>query len=41
MIVAEIKPIEEIAETIKGAKKVLIAGCGGCVTVCLRRAERN
>lgn len=41
MIVAEIKPIEEIAETIKDAKKVLVAGCGGCVTVCLSGGQKE
>lgn len=34
MIVAEKKPIEEIIESIKGYKKILIAGCNECVTVC-------
>jgi ferredoxin len=34
MIVAEKKPIEEIIEEIKGYKKILIAGCNECVTVC-------
>jgi len=34
MIVAEKKPIEEIIEGIKEYKKILIAGCNECVTVC-------
>jgi ferredoxin len=34
MIMARPKPIEEIIEEIKDLKKVLIAGCDGCVTVC-------
>jgi ferredoxin len=34
MIVAEIKPFEEIKEMLKGYKKVLILGCGTCTTVC-------
>jgi len=34
MIMARPKPIEEIIEEIKDFKKVLIAGCDGCVTVC-------
>lgn len=34
MIVAEKKPIEEIIEGIKDYKKILIAGCNECVTVC-------
>jgi ferredoxin len=34
MIMAKPKPVEEIIDYIKGFKKVLIAGCDGCVTVC-------
>ena len=34
MIVADRKPIEEIIEEVKDAKKILIAGCNECVTVC-------
>ena len=34
MIVAEKKPIEEIIEEIKTYKRILIAGCNECVTVC-------
>ena len=34
MIVAESKPLEEIFEFIKDKGKVLVIGCGGCVTVC-------
>ncbi|MBI5081261.1 MAG: methylenetetrahydrofolate reductase C-terminal domain-containing protein [Chloroflexi bacterium] len=34
MIVAEQKPIEEIKNLLGEAKKVLIVGCGTCVTVC-------
>ncbi len=34
MIMARPKPIEEIIDDIKDLKKVLIAGCDGCVTVC-------
>ncbi|WP_291321515.1 methylenetetrahydrofolate reductase C-terminal domain-containing protein [Desulfonatronospira sp.] len=35
MIVAEVKPMAEIQDTIKKYSKVLISGCGSCVTVCL------
>jgi len=34
MIIAKPKPIEEIIEMVKDLKKVLVAGCDGCVTVC-------
>ncbi len=34
MIVADRKPLEEILNSIKDYKKIMLAGCGGCVTVC-------
>jgi len=41
MIVAEIKPFEEIKEMLKRYNKVLILGCGSCVTVCMTGGERQ
>ncbi|HUW63962.1 MAG TPA: methylenetetrahydrofolate reductase C-terminal domain-containing protein [Spirochaetia bacterium] len=41
MIVAEQKPLAEIADMIKDCRKVLFAGCGGCVTVCLSGGEKE
>lgn len=41
MIVAEQKPLEEIKELIGDAQKVLVVGCGTCVTVCFAGGERE
>ncbi|MBS3976597.1 MAG: methylenetetrahydrofolate reductase C-terminal domain-containing protein [Syntrophomonadaceae bacterium] len=41
MIVAEPKALSEIAELLADAKKVLLVGCGGCVTVCLAGGEKE
>jgi len=41
MIVAEPKPLADIAELLVNAKKVLLVGCGGCVTVCLAGGEKE
>ncbi len=41
MIVAEQKPIEEIKEFLTGHKRILLLGCGTCVTVCLAGGERE
>lgn len=34
MIVGDLKSLNEIASSIAGYSKVLVLGCGGCVTVC-------
>ena len=34
MIVADRKPLEEILNSIKDCDKIMLAGCGGCVTIC-------
>jgi ferredoxin len=34
MIVAEIKPFEEIKNMLEGYKNILILGCGTCTTIC-------
>jgi ferredoxin len=41
MIVGEIKPFDEIKESIKEYKKVLILGCGTCVSVCMAGGEKE
>lgn len=39
MIVAKRKPFDEIYSMIEPFDRVLLAGCGGCVTVCLTGGE--
>ncbi len=41
MIIAEQKPLEEIQGLIAGAEKVLVVGCGTCVTVCFAGGEKE
>lgn len=41
MIVAQRKSIPELMDILDGKKKVLVLGCGTCVTVCLAGGERE
>ncbi|MBM4137212.1 MAG: hypothetical protein FJ241_10345 [Nitrospira sp.] len=41
MVIAEIKPFEEIKNLLKKYKKILVAGCGSCVTVCLSGGKKQ
>jgi len=41
MIIAEQKPFQEIKALIGEAKKILVVGCGTCVTVCFAGGSRE
>ena len=41
MIVGDRKPFDEIKESVKECKKLLILGCGTCVSVCMAGGEKE
>lgn len=41
MIIAKVKPLEEVKELIKDYKKVLNVGCAGCTAVCLAGGQKE
>ena len=41
MIVADRKDVRELRDMLKDHDRVLLVGCGTCVTVCLAGGERE
>ena len=41
MIVADLKPIEDIMSYLEGHKRILLVGCHGCVTVCSAGGQKE
>ena len=41
VIIAELKPLEELKQMLAGYKKVLNVGCGGCTSVCLAGGQKE
>ncbi len=41
MIIAQQKPLQEIADMVSECNKILLVGCQGCVTVCLSGGEKE
>jgi hypothetical protein len=41
MIIAKVKPLEEVKEMIKDYKKVLNVGCAGCTAICLAGGQKE
>jgi len=41
MIIAKRKPFEEIKESVKDYKKIMVLGCGTCVAICQAGGEKE
>jgi hypothetical protein len=41
MVIAEIKPLDEIVRMVGEHRKVLVAGCAGCTAICCAGGQRE
>jgi hypothetical protein len=41
MIIAKVKPLEDVKDMIKGYQRVLNVGCAGCTAICLAGGQRE
>ncbi len=41
MIIAKVKPLEEVKTLIKGFKRILTVGCAGCTAICLAGGQKE
>ncbi|MCK4909395.1 MAG: hypothetical protein KAS70_05810, partial [Planctomycetes bacterium] len=41
MIIAKLKPFDEIKEMLEDYRKILVLGCGSCVAVCMAGGEKE
>lgn len=41
MVKATRKPLEQVFDVVKGYRRVLVVGCGGCTSVCLAGGQRE
>ena len=41
MIIAKVKPLEEVKEMIKEYRKILNVGCAGCTAICLAGGQKE
>jgi ferredoxin len=41
MVVAEIKPFNEIKDMVRGYKRLMVLGCGACVSVCFTGGKKQ
>ena len=41
MIIAKVKPLEEVKAMIKDFKRILNVGCAGCTAICLAGGQKE